>query len=192
MTIDKIIQKIEAETEAEAKEILTNAQNTAKEIKKEASKELAEKLDHIKDQGEKRVTIMRNIHLSEARRMTRRSILGAKEELIQKSFEEAKNKLRSLTGEQYRQVLMKLVKESLPLVGAKAVAKVTREEDKAILRTVPNITVKPELASGLGGLIIESADGKIVVDNTFDAILERQIEEIRTEVANLLFPDVEK
>lgn len=192
MTIDKIIQKIEAETAAEVKEILTNAQKTANEIKKGASKELAVKLKNIKVQGEKRVTIMRNIHLSEARRMTRRSILGAKEELIQKSFDEAKNKLRSLTGEQYRQVLLRLVKESLPLVGTKAVATVTREEDKAVVSSVPNITVKPKLAQGLGGLIIESADGKIVVDNTFDAILERQIEEIRTEVANLLYPDVEE
>lgn len=191
MTIEKIIQKIDAETATEVNEILKDAKKSALEIKREASKELSEKLSQIKDQGEKRITIMRNIYLSEARRMTRRSILGAKEELIQKCFDEAKNQLQGLSGDQYRQVLLRLVKNSITLVGDKAVATVTREEDRATLSSYPNITVKPELAPGLGGLIIESADGKIVVDNTFEAILERQIEEIRTEVANLLYPESE-
>ncbi|WP_455392963.1 V-type ATP synthase subunit E [[Eubacterium] cellulosolvens] len=189
MTIEKIIQKIESETKTEVDKILAEAQQTVKALKAESTKELSENLNQIKAQGDKRVKIMRNIHLSEARRITRKNIQSAKEELIQLCFDQAKDRLRNLKGEEYKKVLARLVRQSMELVGQAAVATVTREEDKVNLRAFPHITVKPELAPGLGGLIMASADGKVVVDNTFDAILDRQLEEIRTEVAKILFPE---
>jgi V/A-type H+-transporting ATPase subunit E len=146
-------------------------------------------LDQVKNEGDKRVTIMRNIHLSEARRVARRITLGAKEELIDECFSKAKEQLRSLTGEEYKNVLVQLIKDSLPLIGESGTVKLTREEDKSILSSFPNLTQKPGLVQGLGGIILESSDGKIVVDNTFDAILERKKEDIRTEVAKILFPE---
>jgi V/A-type H+-transporting ATPase subunit E len=189
MSIEKIIQKINAETAAEINKILTEARAIAADLKKKGDMETASQLEHVRDQGNKRLTIMRNIHLSEARRVTRRSILGAKEELIQESFKRAKEQLQSLTGEQYKNIMNQLIKDSMALVGDKGVATVTREEDKAIVSANPGITVKPELTTGIGGLMIASPDGKIVVDNTFDAILERKKEDIRTEVANILYPE---
>jgi len=189
MTIDKIIQKIKAETAVNVDKILKDAQKTTKEMKLKAKKELTEQLEKIRDDGEKRITIMRNIHLSEARRASSRNILNAKEELIETSFAQAREQLRTLTGQEYRDIMTRLIKESLALIGDTGVATLTREEDKAILSSFPNITVKPKLAPGLGGLIIESKDGKLVVDNTFEAILNRHREDIRTEVANILYPD---
>jgi vacuolar-type H+-ATPase subunit E/Vma4 len=189
MTIDKIIEKINAETAAEVDKILKDAKLTATKLRKEANSELTVKLNQIREQGKKRTTIMRNIHLSEARRMTRRSILGAKEEMISECFERASEQLRNLSGEEYRRVLQRLINQSLKLVGNNAVATLTREQDKAILSVFPSIKIKSELAKGIGGIILESADGNFVVDNTFDAILERQMEEIRTEVANILYPE---
>ena len=189
MSIEKIIQKINAETAAEINKILTEARTIAAELKKKGEMEAASQLEQVRDQGNKRITIMRNIHLSEARRVTRRSILGAKEELIQESFTRAKEQLKSLTGEQYRGIMNQLIKDSLALVGNKGIARVTREEDKAIVSANPGITVMPELAPGIGGFILVSPDGKIFVDNTFDAILERKKEDIRTEVANILYPE---
>ena len=189
MSIENIIQKINAETAAEINNILTEARTIAAELKKKGDMETASQLEQVRDQGNKRITIMRNIHLSEARRVTRSSILGAKEELIQESFTRAKEQLKSLTGEQYKSIMSQLIKDSMALVGDKSAATVTREEDKAIVSANPGITVKPELAPGIGGLILASQDGKIVVDNTFEAILERKKEDIRTEVANILYPE---
>ncbi len=191
MSIEKIIQKIETETASDIDKIVKEAQKAANEIKTKYKKELATELNHIRDQGKKRITIMRNIHLSEARRASRRGILSAKEELIEECFTRAKERLRTLSGDEYRRVMTKLIDQSLNLVGNHGVALVTREEDKAILSSYQNITVKPELIPGLGGVILESVDGKIVVDNTFDAILNRQKEDIRTEVAKILYPDEE-
>ncbi len=190
MSIENIIKKIESETKTKINEILNDAQSKAREYKSGANKRLSDRLDQIREQGEKKITIMRNIHLSEARRAARKNILGAKEELIEECFRQARDKLQTITGEEYRKVMLGLIKESLALVGGSGVATLTRSEDKAILTSFPDITVKPDLASGLGGLILRSADGKIVVDNTFDAILERKKEDIRTEVANILFPEI--
>lgn len=189
MTIEKIIEKINAETTADVNKILKDAHRNAKEIKKNFGKELSLQINQIYEQGQKRITIMRNIHLSEARRATRRRILKAKEELIEECFKQAREHLRSLTGEDYQRVMTRLITESLKLVGNSGVATLTREEDKAILSSYQKITVKPKLAPSLGGLIMESTDGKIVVDNTFEAILDRKKEDIRTEVASILFPE---
>jgi V/A-type H+-transporting ATPase subunit E len=185
MTIEKIIKKIEAETE----EIMNQANKEVNALKFEAKKKLSEEMKSTRKEGEKRIAIMRNIDLSEARRAATKSILSAKEGLIKTCFDQAKERLGKLTGEEYRKVMDRLLKESLVLVGNKGVASLTREEDKAFFRAVPNMEVRSGLVPGLGGFIMESTDGKIVVDNTFNAILERNKEDIRTEVANILYPE---
>ncbi len=187
MTIENIIKKIEMETAKEVNKILHEAGVKVQELQAEANKELTDELNKIRDEGNKRITIMRNIHLSEARRVSRREILSAKENLIDECFRQAKDRLKSLSGEEYNNVLRGLINESLPLIGEKGKVTLTRAEDKALLSSFPNLTVNPNLASGLGGILLESYDGKIVVNNTFDAILERRKEDIRTEIANILF-----
>jgi V/A-type H+-transporting ATPase subunit E len=189
MTIENIIQKIKAETTAEVGKILNDANSIVAEYNKDARKEMGLKLKDIRAEGEKRITIMRNIHLSEARRMTRKSILNAKEELIQQCFDQAQDRLQNLSGDEYRKIMNGLIDQSLKLVGNKGIVTLTRSEDKAIFSTMPNITVKPDIIPGLGGLIMESQDGKIVVDNTFKALIRRQKEDIRTEVAKILYPE---
>ena len=189
MTIQKNNKKIEAETAAEVDKILKEGQDRARILQAEADRKLKQKQTQLKTQGEKQITIMRNIHLSEARRSARRIILSAKEDLIEGCFQSAKEKLQELKGEEYRKVLDRLIKESLALIGKSGKVTLTREEDKAIISAYPNLTVKPGIKPGLGGVIIESTDGKIVVDNTFDAILERTKEDIRTEVAQILYPE---
>ena len=192
MTIENIIRKIDDETKAEVGNILAEVKNEAKEIKLEAQKRIRADLKSAQEQGEKRITIMRNIHLSEARRTARKTTLSAKEELIDQCFTQAKERLKTMKGEEYRSVLTRLIKESLPHIGDKGLVTLTRDEDKSIINSFPNLKVKPELAPGLGGLIIESADGRIIVDNTFDAILERNKDDIRTEVATILYPEEKK
>jgi V/A-type H+-transporting ATPase subunit E len=189
MTIENIIKKIEAETKAEVNKILNDTQKEAKAIKLEAKTQIQEKLNASKKEGQKRITIIRNIHLSEARRNARRITLSAKEELINECFRQAKERLRNLKGDEYRRVLQKLINEALPHIGNKGTATLTREEDKSIIGSIPNISVKPKIIPGFGGLILESEDGKVVVDNTFKAILERKKDDIRTEVAKILYPD---
>jgi V/A-type H+-transporting ATPase subunit E len=189
MTIENIIKKIEEETQAEVNKILQEANSNVTSLQQEANKTLSDKLNHIKNEGDKRITIMRNIHLSEARRVSRRTTLRAKEDLIDECFRQAREKLKELTGEEYKTVIVRLINDSLPLINNKGSVTLTREEDRSILTQFPNLTINSKVIPGLGGLLLESADGKIVVDNTFEAILERQKEDIRTEVANILFPD---
>lgn len=191
MTIENIIRKIQSETSAEVTKIINDAQQQAKELVAEANKSFTEKQAQIESQGKKRVTIIRNIHLSEARRTARRTELSAKEEIINQCFQQASEKLRALTGVEYKKVMDRLISESMELIGDKGVVTLTREEDKTILSSYPNLKIKDSIVPGLGGLIIESADGKIIVDNTFNAIVERKKEDIRTEVANILYPEVE-
>ena len=189
MTIENIIKKIEAETQTEVNNIIQQARNDAQTIQSEANKALSEKLNLITKEGNKRITIMRNIHLSEARRVSRRIILGAREDLINECFRLAKERLRNLPGTEYNNVMVRLIKDSMPLINNRGSVTLTREEDKVIINRFPSLTVRTHVKPGLGGLILESADGKIVVDNTFEAILERKKEDIRTEVANILFPE---
>ena len=189
MTIENIIKKIEAETNAEIKNIMKDANQEVKKLKVEAKKQLTEAVGLTRKQGEKRIAINRNIHLSEARRLANKIFLDAKEDIIRDCFDQAKERLGKLSGGKYQKVLENLLKESLPLVGGKGVASLTREDDKTFVRSFPNVEIKPSLVPGFGGFILESTDGKIVVDNTFNAILERNYEDIRTEVANILYSE---
>jgi vacuolar-type H+-ATPase subunit E/Vma4 len=54
-----------------------------------------------------------------------------------------------------------------------------------------HVAVADEPTSQAGGVIVETTDGRERVDNTFAARLARMKEEVRFDVAKLLFPEEE-
>ena len=189
MTIETIINKINKDTLENIKKILKASEAETRKILKKAKKELERELELERKKAERNITITRNIHLSNARRIARRSILVKKEELIEECFSEASRKLRELSSEEYRKTIQNLIEDGMKLIGDEAVVIPTKEEDLAIIRTFGKLTLSDERTGALGGVILKSKDGKVIVNNTFDALLERYKDDIRTEVASILFSE---
>ena len=189
MTIEAIIDRINKETSENINKILQASSQESHKVMKHAEKDLKHELGIERKKSSKNIEITRNIHLSNARRIARRTVLGKKEELINQCFDQAKAQLKELSGEEYSKTIRRLIKDGMNLIGNEALAIPSKDEDLTIIKEFSNLTLSDERTGAIGGIILKSKDGKIIVNNTFDAILERYKEDIRTEVANALFSE---
>ena len=198
--------------------IIDDAEETAKEITKEVKKErqrlLKEDQEVLKEtmakhlkQAEEELALVRQQQLAEAKVRAKRRVLTTKEELLESAFEQAKKKLAKLAKEtKYGKILEDLIlKAAINLNGGKLEVSFTSEgaeggvnlkkiADEVTKKTkkTTTITVSKEKVNATGGVIVGTVDGKIEVNNTFDALLDRFRRELRPSIAEVLFQSVDK
>jgi V/A-type H+-transporting ATPase subunit E len=191
LAVEKIISRIMDEAERSASEVLADARARSRKILREAKKVTQRKVDAERRRGAQRIETLRNIYISEARRDARKCTLAAKEELIEECFSQARDALRNLRGKEYERTLRRLIERGMALVGNECTAIPSREEDVRILSSYNTITVSDERldADALGGVVLRSRGGEVVVDNTFNGIINRLRDDLRTKVAYILFSE---
>ena len=108
-----------------------------------------------------------------------------REKIIENCFTKAHSELSKLKGKEYNSIVKKLVKDGVKKLGKNCLILVSREEDKKIAKEL-GVTVDGTVESS-GGVVIRSSDGKIILDHTFEGILDREKNKIRIEIGKLLF-----
>jgi vacuolar-type H+-ATPase subunit E/Vma4 len=111
--------------------------------------------------------------------------MSAREKIIDECFTKAQHELSILKGEYYERLVRKLIRDGQEKLGRNCTALTTRDVDKKIAKDLGiNITGTVESS---GGIVLKSADGKVILDHTFDGILKREKNQIRIKVGKLLF-----
>jgi len=129
-------------------------------------------------------------------------ILSKKETWIDNVLNEAKNELKILTqSKKYLPILEKLIIEAGIILGGKDLEVLLNEKnstlslklDKSAKEISEKTGVKTKLRLSreklkvIGGAIVRTANGKVIMDNTFDDILRRREKDLRSEIAKILF-----
>ena len=120
-------------------------------------------------------------------------LIKAQEETVDEAFRKAEERLKELDKQQdYPHVLEVLLDECLDFYPEGEVIVQVRPADKAAVEKMLSdrgrsfrISDTPLAASG--GLVMSSADGQIVVSNTFESRLERARDHLRLEISKTLF-----
>lgn len=200
----KIIEEIEKTAATRSSTLLDEAKAKVDASLKQAQEKAAEEEKALLNRGEQEARRESQRILAEARIKARREKVQAQEEIVRRCFERAGEQLRtlaekrSLQGIQYRDVLGRLLQESLTAAGAQSLEVFANPRDHEILKEVlagateagrqqVDLKLSPDGISCSGGLAVRSSDGKISVDNTFESRLQRFRETLRTEVATKLF-----
>lgn len=193
--IEKIKQRIDADTQAEIDRVLQRAREDAKQIadryKAQAQAEAAElnaKAEAVAAQREERL-------IGAARMEARKTELAAKQELVDKVYDMALDRLCKMSDEDYTKTLAALLVQAAPSgrgtvvlapedhkrVGAAAVAEANK------LLNGGQLTLSDETRPIRGGFILQ--DGKIEVNGTFETLVRLQKAETAGAVAKKLFPE---
>jgi vacuolar-type H+-ATPase subunit E/Vma4 len=185
MTAEKIIEQIKKDTEKEVKNINQEAEKQAKAIIESAKKHAKIEADKILTSGIDQSENLKKILLSKANQDVKKEIMNAKEKIIENCFTKAHHELSILKGERYERIVRKLIKDGQEKLGRKCIVLITRDVDKKIAIDL-GINVVGTIESS-GGIILKSADEKIILNHTFDGILKREKDKIRIKVGSLLF-----
>src|SRR3972149_798772 len=169
--------------------ILQEAQKSAEHIIQEAQKSAEHTLEKQRQLG-----VQRANELAQS--------LLKKEKLIANVLEEAKNKLRTLTeSKEYIPILEKLITEAGIILGGKELEVLLNERDSTLSlkldKLAREISEKTEFETKLrlskekpkviGGAMVRTTNGKVIMDNTFDDILGRREKDLRSKIAKILF-----
>ena len=197
--------------------ILEEAKKSAEGILKEAEKSAEDTLKKQKHRGVQRANEAAKILLKRAESEAELNklnsianskikanwvILSKKETWIDNVLKEARKELKILTqSKKYLPILEKLITEAGVILGGKELDVLLNAQDSASPLKLDNIAKeigektgfktklklskeKPEV---IGGAIVRTADGKVIMDNTFDDILVRREKDLRSEIAEILF-----
>ncbi len=202
---NKIIDRILNDAREEAKAIITDAKRSAEtllEKQRQLARHSAEKeVYSLLRRTETEADIIRGKVSTDIKRRTGWVVLFEKDRLIISVLNEVKNRFVNLQkSEEYLPVLEKLIVDAGTVLDGGTLEVMLNENDLSLPLKLNKLEKK--IADGTGvktrlkiskqqikavGVIVKTNDGKIFVDNTFEAILSRRERELRLKIARILF-----
>ncbi len=187
MGVEEIVSAIKKEAHDKANSEILEARKTADTLRKENEKDISGIKETLENELEAAIQARVGIIISGAKRQARDIVLQAKESIIQDCIDSAMESLAKLSAEEYGSLLISLVKQGQEQVGDNCLVTVTREADREILAGIPGVELAESTAPGSGGVIIQSLDRKLRINNTFEGILLRKRGDIRSRASRMLF-----
>ncbi len=191
--VEHIIDRIKRDATERAKEHIRKGQKEAGKIETSIEVELEKERKAISLENEKAMKMLRGRALSEAKLEARKLKLNIKEDAIKRTFQEANKKLQALGPSETEQYLRRAITNASKILHGNMMVQ-CREKDRQLMSSIVAGTggraqISPESIDCLGGVIIHSADKTARIDATFDGLLERLRNDLRKEVAEILFKD---
>lgn len=204
MSLEEIIARIKNDALNQSNLILKQANAESAKIRHKYAQKVKVIVESETRENDSRCTELRNVQLAVAHRTGRQIILNAEEELIQNCFSKLSETLGERDGTTNEHSLKNLIKKGLRLLDGGAKIRLVRKTDLEIAQRIktelesilvsegiknPQIEIDNELMSSeyIGGVYLESLDGKKVVDSTYKSIIERNKESYRIEISRILF-----
>lgn len=185
MSAEKIINQIKKDSDKEVSKIKKETKQTMDNLIKQAKENGKEEAKKIIEDGKQKSRDKKKVLISHAHQESNREKMNAREEVIDKCFSEAKQKLSNLSEEKYKKIVDSIVKKSLKRISGDLKIYISRKADKKIAEK-NDLEIAGKIDS-IGGLIISTTDNKISIDNTFEGILKREKDEIRNKIGKMLF-----
>jgi vacuolar-type H+-ATPase subunit E/Vma4 len=193
MAIENIIKKIERDNREKVEGITGEAESKAEEIRadyrkqgEELKEELDEKFRRKADEHRRQIIVSEQLEL-------RKKMLGVKREILEEFYEQARNKIEELSGEEYAAFIKKLIL-SRAVTGREEI--LIPEGHKEIFDDAFIDSLNGEF--GEGSFRVSPAEGDFswgfrlrekdrLVDLSLDSFFREVIEDLEPEVAAILF-----
>ncbi len=201
---EKIVSSIMSDAQLKADSKLEEAENESKSILEEGEKIANMEKDKILEDAKKLSAMRYQQIISEAKMNSRRMELEAREEVIDKSFKKAEEKLTKISSSEsaeYNESLKNIISEAALEIGGGELIVLLKSEDVAkIENSIFSIEIDVKEKTGnetkleigenintIGGAIVKTKNGDIEVNNTIEARMLRFKKSLRSEVAKILF-----
>ncbi len=174
----RLIERMEAEVAGRIQAILDEAKKQAEAVAASAAKDVEALQASARLATDKRVQLERAKSLAKVTLAVKKDEAELKRGLVDKVFGEVQKKLEALpSSKDYAKVLEALVQEAASGTSGKLQASV-REGDKGkveglLKKTSIEATIAEDLRGRVGGIVLRSADGSVVIDNSLATRLER-------------------
>jgi V/A-type H+-transporting ATPase subunit E len=209
--VDKMISHIEAEAEKEISETLLKARKEADTITKAAQEKAKRETERVLSDGKRVASLEGQKIIAEARINVRRKRMDSQEEAIVASFDAAKKALEELAEKgkrdnlTYKDLMFNLIVSASEIVAGNKLELVFNQRDsktfnKEMLREAResvkkrtgreiSLSLTDDAIQCLGGVVVRDLEKQVEVHNTLETKLNQLKENLRVDVAKILFGD---
>ncbi len=205
-SIEVLAEALLSDANEKGKKIIQDAKNevakTIREQRKKGRDDAKERVISIKRKAKDESEFLNLSKLASAEINAQWLILEKKHAMIGNVLNQVKEELRMLVkAENYIKMLENLIIEGCSILNTPKLELMLNSKDSALSlnlgtlvkrigeKTSKNIklTKSPINIETIGGVKIQSKDGKMVLDNTIDGFLEYNNDEIRFKISQILF-----
>jgi len=184
-----------------AKEIIERAESEAKEIISKSLRIYEERVKQERERAYRELSEEYRRKLVDESLRLNLELLRIKNEVVSDLVSNVVTAIRNLNPERRKESLRRLLKESLPMEllknGGKVVVHVVKNDEDIIKELIreerlDNIVAGINVIDDkyLGGVLIESGDGEVLIDNTYLTRIERALSIIIRRLNEEVFKEV--
>jgi vacuolar-type H+-ATPase subunit E/Vma4 len=186
VSLETLLAQLTDTAEQEADGLLKSARERALAIDRESEERISRRrsTEGARLEDEQRRAVARETAAAEQEHL--RSVLQERVQVLDRILERAKTRLGSMSAPQYAAAIPKLVASSLEYLEGLPVIVQCRPDAEPLVRQLcgdfPEVQVQPDCTAP-AGIRAESADGRVLVDNTLPALLSRRRDELSVMLA---------
>ena len=185
--------KILSEAETQAQQILSDAYQQIQQLQEQSQKELDNLDQNIQADVDQAVAQEQHRILADARQTVAAEALQAKHQVLDKVFDAAQAALTNLAPDQYKKLLVDLLKQAVssgnetvvPAEGEKHLDQKLLDTVNQQLKDTGKLQLATEKTPGVGGFVL--TEDKVNTRVTWDILLSQARRELEPELSKLLF-----
>jgi len=191
MSLDTVVEDIREEAHARAEDIRSEGETRAEEIESAAEEDAEEIVETAEQEVEREIEQLREQRLSSAKLEAKQKRLEARRDVLGDVREQVEDELVVLEGDtrkELTQVLLDAASEEFD--EGDDVSVYGRADDQELIESILEAYDGYEYAGEydcLGGVVVESEESRVRVNNTFDSVLEDVWEDNLREISVQLF-----
>ncbi|UCH71111.1 MAG: hypothetical protein JSV29_03845 [Candidatus Bathyarchaeota archaeon] len=204
--VQEIVNQILRDSRKKAKFVVKEARKSAdimlEKQKESARRKAGERVSSMLKKTESEVATIRGTVFTDVRRKASWSVLSEKERLVTTVLDEVITRLRALSqSKKYISILETLIVDAGTVLGGGALEILLNKRDSTLPLKLNVLTKKiaektekktqlrlsKQKIEALGGAVVKTVNGRIVADNTFEAIIQRREKDLRFKIAKILF-----
>ena len=193
MSLETVVEDIRDEARARAEDIREEGEERAGEIVAEAEEEAERIVEERERTVDREIEREREQTLSAAKLEAKQQRLEARRDVLADVREGTEAAIADLEGERREELTRVLLDAAAPeFADDESVAVHGRADDEALLTDVLDDYEGWSFAGErncLGGVVVESEESRVRVNNTFDSVLEAVWEDNLKELSDRLFDD---
>ncbi|MGM0387243.1 MAG: V-type ATP synthase subunit E [Natrinema limicola] len=191
MSLDTVVKDIREEANARAENIRAEGETRAEEIESAAEADAEEILADAEAEVEREIDQLREQRLSSAKLEAKQKRLEARRDVLGEVNDAVEDELAALEGDTREELTRELLEAASDEFDEDDdVSVYGRSDDQALLESIVDEYDGYEYAGDvdcLGGVVVESEQSRVRVNNTFDSVLEDVWEDNLQEISNRLF-----
>lgn len=181
MSLDKVKEEIRQEAEAKAEKLIEEAEEEAENRIEEAEEEAERIKEEAREKAEERKEALKEREISAARREAKRKELDAKNDVIEEAFQRFREQIASIDKDRKEE----LFTAALEILDGFDIGRIETSDE--MVDGLADETDADVEAADVEGLVVESADGSVRHDFSFDTVIGNVMEETRRDVADTIF-----